>query len=127
MKRINKEHVLLLHQILVKYTGGASGVRDEGLLESAIETPFATFDRVPLCNTIQSKAAKLCFGLIKNHPFVDGNKRIGILAMLSFLEENGIRLECDDDELIKLGLGLADGTINESSVLDFIIGHDGHL
>jgi death-on-curing protein len=123
MKKINKEHILLLHQILIKYTGGADGVRDEGLLESAINTPFATFGGVALCNTIQSKAAKLCFGLVKNHPFVDGNKRIGILAMMSFLEENGIELECGDGELITLGLKLADGTIGEDAVLDFIINH----
>lgn len=123
MRRINKEQVLLLHQILVRYTGGAEGVRDEGLLESAIDTPFATFDGVSLCSTVQSKAAKLCFGLVKNHPFVDGNKRIGILAMLSFLEVNGMRLECDDDDLIALGLGVADGTLREPDVLNFIIEH----
>lgn len=123
MKKISKEHILLLHQILIKQTGGADGVRDEALLESAIETPFATFSGIALCGTIQSKAAKLCFGLIKNHPFVDGNKRIGILAMLSFLESNGIRLECQDDELIALGLGLADGTMDENAVLHFIIEH----
>lgn len=124
MKKINKEHILLLHQILIKHTGGADGIRDEGLLESAIETPFATFGGSALCNTLQSKAAKLCFGLVKNHPFVDGNKRIGILAMLSFLENNGIRIKCDDSELIALGLSLADGTIDENAVLHFIIEHN---
>ena len=124
MRKISKEHVLLLHQILVKYTGGSEGIRDEGLLESAIETPFASFGGVALCNTLQSKAAKLCFGLVNNHPFVDGNKRIGMLAMLSFLESNGIRLECTDSELITLGLSLADGTIDESAVLHFIIEHN---
>lgn len=123
MKKISKEHILLLHQILIEQTGGADGVRDEALLESAIETPFATFGGIALCGTIQSKAAKLCFGLIKNHPFVDGNKRIGILAMLSFLESNGIWLECQDDELVALGLGLADGTMDENAVLHFIIEH----
>jgi len=121
MKKINKEHILLLHQILIEYSGGTDGLRDAGLLESAINMPFSTFDGADLYNTIQSKAAKLCFGLVKNHPFVDGNKRIGILSMLSFLESNGIRLKCSDDELIWLGLGLADGTISENEVLDFII------
>lgn len=124
MKRINKEHILLLHHILIKYSGGSHGVRDEGLLESAINAPFATFGGTSLCNTMQGKAAKLCFGLVKNHPFIDGNKRIGILAMLSFLEENGIKLECTDDELVALGLQLADGTINERDVLNFIIEHN---
>jgi len=123
MKKITKEHILLLHKILVKYSGGADGIRDEGLLESAINTPFASFGGVALCDSLQSKAAKLCFGLVKNHAFVDGNKRIGILAMLSFLEGNGIQLECNEEELIRLGLGLSDGTINEDEVLEFIIGH----
>ena len=123
MKKISKEHILLLHQILIQHTGGSDGIRDEGLLESAIETPFASFGGVALCNTLQSKAAKLCFGLVKNHPFVDGNKRIGVLAMLSFLEGNGIKIECTDDELIALGLGLADGSIDENAVLHFIIEH----
>ena len=108
---------MILHQIPIKYSGGSDGLRDEGLLESSISTPFASFDGVILCNTIQSKAAKLCYGLVKNHPFVDGNKRIGVLAMMAFLESNGIETEADDDELITLGLGLADGTISEDDLL----------
>ncbi len=123
MKRLSKEHVLLLHKILVKYSGGSQGLRDENLLDSAINTPFAEFGGVSLCNTIQSKAAKLCFGLVKNHPFVDGNKRIGVLVMMTFLVENGITLQCEDDELVTLGLGLADGSICENEVLEFIIEH----
>jgi len=123
MKKLSKEQILLLHQILIKHTGGADGIRDEGLLESAINTPFASFDGVTLCDSVQAKAAKLCFGLIKNHPFVDGNKRIGVLAMLSFLESNGIRLECSDEELVTLGLGLADGSVSEKEALDFIAEH----
>jgi len=123
MKMISKEHVLLLHQILVKHTGGADGLRDDDLLESALAAPFAAFGGVEFCPTIQSKAARLCFGLVKNHPFVDGNKRIGVLTMLTFLEINDIFLKCNDDKLIKLGLGLADGTIEEDAVLDFITMH----
>lgn len=124
MKKINTHHILLLHHILIEYSGGSDGIRDKSLLESAVNAPFATFGGVALCNTIQSKAAKLCFGLIKNHPFIDGNKRIGILAMLSFLEDNGIKLKCNDKELVTLGLKLAEGTINETDVLNFIINHN---
>ncbi len=123
MKKISIDHILLLHNILVKYTGGADGVRDIGLLESAINSPFATFSEVALYPTIQNKAVKLCIGLIKNHPFIDGNKRIGVLAMLSFLEINGIRLNCTDDELINIGLGVADSTINQTDLLNFVIEH----
>lgn len=124
MKKITKEQVLLLHQLLIKYTGGAGGVRDEGLLDSALATPFMSFDSVSLYPTIESKAARLAFGLVKNHPFIDGNKRIGILAMLSFLEANGIKIICTDEELIELGLGLAEGSADEKSMLTFIVEHN---
>ncbi len=123
MKRVSKEHILLLHEIIVKYSGGSSGVRDEGMLESAINSPFATFGGTSLYPTIQSKAAKLCSGLIRNHPFIDGNKRIGILAMMSFLEANGIQVQCTDNELITLGIAIADNKITENEILLFIIEH----
>jgi len=121
MKKLTKQQIIILHEILVKYSGGAEGIRDMGLLESAIEAPFITFGSYSNYPTLQSKAARLGFGLVKNHPFVDGNKRIGVLAMISFLELNGVKLTCTDDELIKIGLGLADGSIDEKRLLDFII------
>lgn len=123
MKRLSRTQVVRLHEILVKHSGGALGLRDDDLLESAVNMPFSSFGGVDLCPTIQSKAAKLCFGLVKNHAFVDGNKRIGILAMLSFLEINGIALSCTDDALVALGLGLAAGELTEQQVLEFIISH----
>ncbi len=123
MKKLTKQQVIILHEILIKYSGGAGGVRDMGLLDSALEAPFITFNSFSNYPTIQSKAARLAFGLIKNRPFVDGNKRIGILAMVSFLEVNGIKLICTDAELIDLGLRLADGSIEEKALLDFIIEH----
>ena len=73
--------------------------------------------------TTQQKGARLGFGLVKNHAFVDGNKRIGILAMITFLEINGIYLTYTDDELISLGLGLAEGSITENQLFDWIIKH----
>lgn len=124
MKKITKEQVLLLHQLLIKYTGGAGGVRDEGLLDSALATPFMSFDSVSLYPTIESKAARLAFGLVKNHPFIDGNKRIGILVMLSFLEANGMKIICTDEELVALGLGLAEGSADEKTMLTFIVEHN---
>ena len=93
------------------------------MLDSALEAAFITFAGISNYPTIQSKAARLAFSLIKNHPFVDGNKRIGILAMISFLEINGIKLICKDDELISIGFGLADGSIDEKKLLEFIINH----
>lgn len=124
MKRLTKEQVMLLHKILVKHTGGSDGVRDEGLLDSALAAPFMSFGGVTNFPTLESKAARLAFGIIRNHPFVDGNKRTGILVMLSFLEVNGINLFCSDDDLIELGLSLANGDIDDKATLDFIIKHN---
>ena len=97
------------------------GVRDIGLLDSALNSPFHSFDGEDIYKTIQSKSARLGFSLVNNHPFIDGNKRTGILAMMIFLEMNGIEISCTDGELIKLGLGLADGKINDKDLLNWII------
>ena len=123
MIKLTKQQIILLYKILVKYSGGAEGIRDAELLDSALEAPFISFDGISNYPTLQSKAARLAFGMIKNHPFVDGNKRIGILAMISFLELNGIKLACTDDELIKIGRGLADSSVDEKALLVFIIEH----
>ncbi|MCL2352303.1 MAG: type II toxin-antitoxin system death-on-curing family toxin [Firmicutes bacterium] len=120
MTRLKKEQVLLLHHLTIRYHGGLDGIRDEGLLESALYAPFASFGGADAYPTIESKAARLAFGLIKNHPFMDGNKRTGILSMLSFLRINGITPKCTDDELVEIGRGVADGTIDEMYLLSFI-------
>lgn len=123
MKMLNREQVIKIHSMLIDQTGGIDGIKDEGLLESALSAPFQTFDSEYIYKTTKAKAAKLGYFLIKNHPFVDGNKRIGILVMLAFLEINGIEIECTDKELIILGLGLADGSINDTDLLNWIINH----
>ncbi|NLW41362.1 MAG: type II toxin-antitoxin system death-on-curing family toxin, partial [Tissierellia bacterium] len=98
-------------------------IRDEGLLDSALNLPFQSFDGEDIYKTIQAKAARLGFSLINNHPFVDGNKRIGILVMLVFLEINGIEIICTDEELVELGLGVADGSVSYKDLLNWIIDH----
>ena len=123
MKRLTKTQILKMHSLLIQKTGGSDGVRDEGLLDSALNLPFQSFDGEDIYKTIQAKAARLGFSLINNHPFADGNKRIGILAMLVFLEMNGIEIICTDEELIELGLGLADGSISYKDLLNWIIDH----
>ena len=123
MKILTKAQVIKMHRLLIQETGGSEGIRDEGLLDSALNAPFQTFDGEDVYKTVQAKAAKLGFFLINNHPFIDGNKRIGTLVMLVFLEINGIEIKCTDDELIKLGLGLADGTVNNKDLLGWIIEH----
>ena len=93
MIRLSKPQILLLHEQLIAETGGSSGLRDEGMLDSALNAPFQTFGGEDVYPSLQQKAARLCFGLVKNHPFVDGNKRIGAHVMLVFLALNGIELQ----------------------------------
>jgi death-on-curing protein len=123
MKRLSLETIIALHSELIIQTGGLDGVRDANMLDASINSPFHTFGGQYVYPTIQSMAAHLAFSLIKNHPFIDGNKRIGILSMLVFLEVNGLSITCSDDELITLGLGLADSSIDESKLVDWIISH----
>lgn len=85
MKKLSKNQIIYLHSMTVKKTGGLDGIRDEGLLDSALNSPFQCFSGEELYPSIQSKAARLGFSIIKNHPFLDGNKRIGVLANDGFL------------------------------------------
>lgn len=123
MIKFSSEKVKLLHQLMAEATGGSVGVRDEGLLDSAIEGAFATFDGVELYPSKEEKAAKFGYSLISNHAFVDGNKRIGVYVMLSFLELNGIHIEATDKDVVSLGLGVADGSMEQKDILDWIHKH----
>ena len=123
MIRFSKEKVLLLHQLMTEATGGDVGVRDEALLESAIENVYSTFDGVELYPSKEEKAARLAFSLISNHAFVDGNKRIGIYIMLSFLELNGVKIEVSNEEIIELGLSVANGSADFTGILRWIYEH----
>lgn len=123
MKRLSKFQVIQIHCMLIQETGGRDGVRDDGLLDSALNSPFQSFDGEDIYKTIQAKAARLGFSLVNNHAFVDGNKRIGLLVMMTFLEMNGIILECSNEELIELGLGLASNKLDDKYLLDWIIKH----
>lgn len=107
--KFNRDNVLSVYKILVEATGGTVGVRDEGLLLSAIEAPYQTFGGIELFPTMLEKAVRLGFGLVANHPFIDGNKRIGVLVMLTFLELNGFNIEFTDDEIVDIALGVASG------------------
>ena len=123
MIKFSREKVELLHQLMAEATGGSVGVRDEGLLDSAIENAFATFDGEELYPSKEEKAACLAYSLISDHAFVDGNKRIGVYVMLSFLELNGIHIEASDDDVIELGLGTADGSLKREEILEWIRKH----
>lgn len=123
MIKFSKEKILLLHQLIAAETGGSVGVRDEGLLESAIESAIAGFGDREFYPTKEEKAAKLGFGLVSNHAFVDGNKRIGMYIMLVFLEVNGIRIDCTNEEVVMVGLALAEGKYGYDELLDWIREH----
>jgi len=90
---LSADQIILLHAHLISETGGIGGIRDRGLLESAVHTPFQSFNGTDAYPSLQQKAARLCYGLVKNHAFLDGNKRIGVHAMLVFLSLNNIELE----------------------------------
>ncbi|MDR0489023.1 MAG: type II toxin-antitoxin system death-on-curing family toxin [Propionibacteriaceae bacterium] len=123
MKYLTKRQILLLHSQLLVSTGGAQGIHDEGLLESALDSPRAGFSQEEFYPTVESKAARLAFGLVSNHPFVDGNKRIGILAMLVTLEGNGIVIDASNEDLIDLGMRLASGEVDTDGVASWINDH----
>ena len=123
MIRLTKRQILKLHSQLIEETGGSDGLRDEGLLESALEAPFQSYGDQDLFPTIQAKAARLGYGLIKNHAMVDGNKRIGTHAMLVFLAINGIELRYSQRELYEEILGVAAGQIDYEALLKWILEH----
>jgi len=123
MIKFSKEKVLLLHKLIAAETGGAVGVRDMGLLESALEGVFATYDGQELYPTKEEKGARLGFTLISNHAFVDGNKRIGMYVMLTFLEVNGIRMDCTNEDVVEVGLAVAAGTTSYEELRDWVQEH----
>ena len=123
MKILKKRQILLLHSVLIAESGGSDGIRDEGLLDSAVNTPFQTFSGQDLYPTVLEKAVRLGFGLIRNHPFIDGNKRIGTHAMLVFLNLNSITLSYEDDELISTILSVASGEMDADCLLKWIQQH----
>ena len=109
MIKLTVNDIILLHEKIIDKTGGIRGIRDIGLLELAVSSPFASFGGEDLYKTIEEKGQQLCNSLIRNHPFLDGNKRIGILAMLVFLDLNGKKLNI----AVSLGLGIAKGNENK--------------
>ena len=123
MKKLSKEQILMLHTQLIQQTGGSDGVRDYNLLDSALETPFQSFGGDELYPTIQAKAARLGYGLIKNHCMIDGNKRIGTHAMLVFLALNGIELKYTQKELYETILNVESGSVDYNGLLQWVLNH----
>lgn len=113
----------MLHSQLIEETGGTDGIRDEGLLDSALAAPFQSFGDIDIYPSIQQKAARLGYGLVKNHAFVDGNKRIGAHAMLVFLVLNKIDLDYTQDDLSDAFLKVAAGAMTQADLLEWIVCH----
>ena len=123
MIKFSQDKVLLLHKLIAEETGGSIGIRDEALLESALEGVFAGFGGKEFYPTKEEKGARLGYTLISNHAFVDGNKRIGMYVMLTFLEVNGIHMECTNEDVATVGLRVADGSISYESLLEWVRKH----
>jgi|SRR5690554_513112 len=123
MKGIDVEEILIFHRKIIEQTGGSDGVRDIGLIESALNRAFSTFDGNDLYKEIEDKVSVITYGLIKNHGFVDGNKRIGVAVMLLLLQINGVKVQYTQDELVKLGLDIAKGSLDEKGIKQWIKNH----
>ncbi len=123
MKRLTRAQILMLHSQLIEESGGTDGIRDESLLDSALSAPFQTFWSQDLFPSVQQKAARLGQGLVQNHAFIDGNKRIGAHAMLVFLAINRIELAYTQQELIDIILAVAAGIAGYDELLSWIVAH----
>jgi death on curing protein len=120
---LTAEQVLFVHYRLVSETGGEHGVRDLGLLESAVARPRATFDRQELYPDVVEKAAVLMESLINNHPFLDGNKRTGIACAVLFLQQNGISFSAKNTDLEKFTLRVASSGAGRSEITKWLKKH----
>ncbi len=121
MIKLSEEKVLSLHKLITKETGGDPNIRDKGLLSSALTAAFATFDGNELYPTVEEKGAKIGYSLIANHAFVDGNKRIGIFVMMTFLEVNGVKIRPTNEEVTRVGLAVASGKMKYEGLLRWIL------
>lgn len=123
MKILTKAQVLMLHGQMIDETGGSHGLRDEGLLESALASPFQEFASFSPYPTVQQKAARLGFSIVMNHPFIDGNKRTGAHVMLTLLALNGMEIECTQKELSDVILDVAAGNTDYDGLLEWLLDH----
>ena len=123
MITLTVSEILRLHQKLLDATGGLSGTRDLGLLESAVYSANQVFGEEGAYPTVEQRAARLAYAITQNHPFVDGNKRIGMLVMLMTLRLNHVQIQYTQAELIQLGLSVADNSYRYEDILAWINNH----
>ena len=123
MNILSYDEVLIFHEKLINSSGGSHGVRDEGLIKSALSRGFATFDGVDLYPKLLDKIVATTFALVSNHGFVDGNKRIGLVVMIFLIKTNDLDIDYSIDEFIRLGLNLASGNCSENELKIWINDH----
>ena len=114
------DEVLGLHEEQIRLFGGSAGVRETNLLLSAMGTVEATFGEIFLHETIFEMAAAYLYGICRNHPFVDGNKRTAVAAALTFLDMNGVEVDADEDEFYDLVIGVAEGRVSKAAIAVFL-------
>ena len=112
--------VMEIHHDQIELYGGASGIRDRNLLDSAVAVPQSGFGDAYAHSDLFEMAAAYLYHLVRNHPFVDGNKRTGTASALVFLDINGWSVECSEDELVDLVLGVAEGRVDKVAAADFL-------
>jgi death-on-curing protein len=120
---LSVDEVLAIHQDQIQRYGGSDGLRDWNLLDSAVAQPRVTFEGAFLHADLFEMAAAYLFHLTQNHPFVDGNKRVGAAAALVFLELNGVELTIEDDALVDLVLRVAQGQVSAAEIAAFFCDH----
>jgi len=117
---ISKESVLRIHELSIAKYGGSEGIRDEGLLESALARPYQTFDGANLYPTAYEKAAAVAESLIINHPFVDGNKRTGFLTMLAILSEGNLVITVPNDAIYDFTIAISTGDLKFEQLVEWL-------
>jgi death-on-curing protein len=117
------DEVAAIHLNQIDLYGGSPGLRDHRGLESALAQPMATFQGQFLHGDLYSMAAAYMYHLVQNHPFIDGNKRVGAVSALIFLDFNGVQVKADQDELVELVLGVAQGQVSKDKITAFLKRH----
>lgn len=117
VRRLTLEEAIAIHKRVIAEFGGIDGIADQGLLSSALSAPFAGFGNDDVYGSVPHKAAVLLFTLCKNHPFLDGNKRVAAAACEIFLLLNGFELDLNNDEFAELTISVADGSVSKDDLL----------
>jgi len=123
MTFLTVDEIISIHKKLIVQTGGSDGIRDRGLLESAVLSVYSNFYNVEQYPSIEEKSARFAFSIVNNHAFIDGNKRIGMLVMLMTLKLNRISISYSQQDLIDLGLSVANGNYQYQDILNWITSH----